>query len=212
MNFYGFLLGKGFHEKCKYAELALNFIQKQKFSPKKTFSFHYSQIVTLWIREKLFLRLSFFKGTLRPQVQMPVTFLPECAVTIELIQFGFTYPNKNLPQSGFKFLSIKKTVPLKIYLNFFFTVISANIFLPKCYTIYFFFKKKKERKKKSKGLSFRTFRETCFGRILDRHFYIDTIQFRRSTILIPILSVTIYHFQSCQYMLSKLCNTFTKMM
>ena len=28
-KFYGFLLGKGFREKCKYTELALNFIQKQ---------------------------------------------------------------------------------------------------------------------------------------------------------------------------------------
>ena len=34
-NFYGFLLGKGFREKCKCTELALNFIQKQEFSPKK---------------------------------------------------------------------------------------------------------------------------------------------------------------------------------
>ena len=29
MNFYGFLLGKGFHEKYKQTELTLNFIQKQ---------------------------------------------------------------------------------------------------------------------------------------------------------------------------------------
>ena len=28
-NFYRFLLGKGFREKCKHTELALNFIQKQ---------------------------------------------------------------------------------------------------------------------------------------------------------------------------------------
>ena len=28
-NFYGFLLGKGFREKSKHIELALNFIQKQ---------------------------------------------------------------------------------------------------------------------------------------------------------------------------------------
>ena len=27
-NFYGFLLGKGFREKCKHTELALKFIQK----------------------------------------------------------------------------------------------------------------------------------------------------------------------------------------
>ena len=27
--FYGFLLGKGFREKCKHTELALNFVQKQ---------------------------------------------------------------------------------------------------------------------------------------------------------------------------------------
>ena len=28
-DFYGFLLGKGFREKCKHTEVVLNFIQKQ---------------------------------------------------------------------------------------------------------------------------------------------------------------------------------------
>ena len=46
MNFYSFLLGKGFREKCKHTELDLNFIQKQYFSPENQFSFHYSQIAT----------------------------------------------------------------------------------------------------------------------------------------------------------------------
>ena len=41
-NFYGFLLGKGFRENHKHTDLALNFIQKQYFNPKKQFSFNYS--------------------------------------------------------------------------------------------------------------------------------------------------------------------------
>ena len=36
-------------------ELALNFIQKQQFSLKKTFSFHYSRIATPWISKNLLL-------------------------------------------------------------------------------------------------------------------------------------------------------------
>ena len=39
MNFYQFLSGKDFPEKCKHSELALNFIQKQYFSPRKPFPF-----------------------------------------------------------------------------------------------------------------------------------------------------------------------------
>ena len=65
-NFYGFLLGKGFREKCKHTELALIFIQKQYFSPKNPFSCHYNRTATLWISKKLFIKFSFFKGTLRP--------------------------------------------------------------------------------------------------------------------------------------------------
>ena len=65
-NFYGFLLGRGFLEKCNHTELALNFIQKQYFSPRKTFSFYYSRIATPWIRKKLFLKFSFLKDTQRP--------------------------------------------------------------------------------------------------------------------------------------------------
>ena len=41
------MLGKGFRERCKHTELALNFIQKQYFNPKISFSFHYSQLATV---------------------------------------------------------------------------------------------------------------------------------------------------------------------
>ena len=40
------ILGKGFCEKCKHTEIALNVIQKQYFSSKNPFSFHYSPIAT----------------------------------------------------------------------------------------------------------------------------------------------------------------------
>ena len=60
-NFYGFLLGKGFREKCKRIELALNFIQKQYFSPKKPFSFHYSRIKTSRIKKSCFKNLDFLR-------------------------------------------------------------------------------------------------------------------------------------------------------
>ena len=39
-------LGKDFCEKCKHTEIALNVIQKQYFSSKNPFSFHYSRIAT----------------------------------------------------------------------------------------------------------------------------------------------------------------------
>ena len=61
-----FLLSKGFHEKCRHTELALNVIQKQKCSPKTPLFFDYSQRVTPRFSKKLFLKFSFFKGTLRP--------------------------------------------------------------------------------------------------------------------------------------------------
>ena len=77
--------------------------------------------------------------------------------------------------------TIKKIGPLKIYLIFFFTVTSARVIFPKCYIIYFF---SFFFLKKTKAFSFRTFRETCFGRILDRHYYKDTIRFRYNAILI----------------------------
>ena len=41
-----FFIGKAFRKICKYTEIALNIIQKQYFSSKKLFSFHYSRIVT----------------------------------------------------------------------------------------------------------------------------------------------------------------------
>ena len=41
-----FFLGRGFREKCKHTEIALNIIQKQYFSPKNPFAFHYSRIAT----------------------------------------------------------------------------------------------------------------------------------------------------------------------
>ena len=45
-KFLWIFLGKGFHEKCKHAKIALNIIQKQYFSSKNPFSFHYSRIAT----------------------------------------------------------------------------------------------------------------------------------------------------------------------
>ena len=48
--------GKGFHEKCKHTEIALNIIQKQYFGSKNRFSFHYSRITTRSISKKSFLK------------------------------------------------------------------------------------------------------------------------------------------------------------
>ena len=59
-------ISEGFGEKCKHTELASNFIQKQYFSYENPFSPHYSQIATSWTSKNLFLKFSFFKGTLRP--------------------------------------------------------------------------------------------------------------------------------------------------
>ena len=61
-NFYGFLIGKSFREKCKHTGLALNFIEKQSFSPKNSFSFHYIWIAPPWTSKKFFLKFSFCKG------------------------------------------------------------------------------------------------------------------------------------------------------
>ena len=61
-----FFLNKGFDEKYKETELALNFIQKQYFSQKNPFSLHYSQIATPWTSKKLSLKFLLLKGTLRP--------------------------------------------------------------------------------------------------------------------------------------------------
>ena len=64
--FMDFFFGRGFRKKCKYSEISLNITQKQYFSSKSLFSFHYSWIATPWISKKLFFKFSFFKGTLRP--------------------------------------------------------------------------------------------------------------------------------------------------
>ena len=40
------VLGRGFREKCKHTEIALNIIQRKYFSSKNPFSFHYSRIAT----------------------------------------------------------------------------------------------------------------------------------------------------------------------
>ena len=61
-EFLWLFLTKGFDEKCKKTELALNLIEKQYFGEKKTFSLHYSRIATPRTSKKL----SFFNGTLRP--------------------------------------------------------------------------------------------------------------------------------------------------
>ena len=63
--FMGFF-SKGSGEKCKHAELALNFIQKQYFSEKDTFPLYFSRIPAPWTSKKLFSKFSIFKGTLRP--------------------------------------------------------------------------------------------------------------------------------------------------
>ena len=44
-EFLWIFLGKGFHEKCKHTEIALN-IQKHDFTSKKTLSFYHSRIAT----------------------------------------------------------------------------------------------------------------------------------------------------------------------
>ena len=60
-------LSKRFGEKYKHIELALNFVQKQEFSLKITFSLHFSWIPIPWSSKKLFLKFSFFAVTPRPE-------------------------------------------------------------------------------------------------------------------------------------------------
>ena len=55
-------LGKGFNEKCKQTELALNFNQNSILARKNTFSVHYSSIATLWTSKKLFFKSFIVRG------------------------------------------------------------------------------------------------------------------------------------------------------
>ena len=66
-NFYGFHFSKRFGKKYKRTRLSLNFVQKQSFSYGNTFSFPFIRTATPWhSKKRLFLKFSFFEGTLRP--------------------------------------------------------------------------------------------------------------------------------------------------
>ena len=60
-----YFLSEVFGEKSKHTEIVLNYIQKQYFSEKSPLSLHYGQIATQWTSKNLFLKLLFFKCTLR---------------------------------------------------------------------------------------------------------------------------------------------------
>ena len=60
-KFLWFFFGRVFPKMCKYSEISLNITQKQYFSSKSLFSFHYSWIATPWISKKLFFKFSFLR-------------------------------------------------------------------------------------------------------------------------------------------------------
>ena len=60
-------LSEGFGEKCKHTELALNFIQKQYFSLKKSIFPSLQSNSDTVDQQKFVFEISFFKGTMRPK-------------------------------------------------------------------------------------------------------------------------------------------------